>query len=272
MPYLAATSAFFLPLSTALMMSIFSSIDTLFFILTGGSGRASAMAPSSVSQARPSAPTAGQAPSLPLRLLSQPAAGSHGHGTWRSWSNLPGGAGGGCHGCDHRHDGLEGPPPSSFFRPGASGSYCYRRRKKIKLERVAGDAPPGLLRPRFPPYVLPSRLLQHDAPGAAAAPPAGEGWAGPGQPLGPGSGRAGPRLALRPVRRVTPRERPPFPRLRGCTGNAQRVGVGVDLARTSHSGGAGRPKSQDSPRAREQAGSTREEAVCWWRKKTVDAV
>ncbi|XP_032915859.1 arfaptin-1 isoform X4 [Catharus ustulatus] len=173
MPYLAATSAFFLPLSTALMMSIFSSIDMLFFILTGGSGRASAMAPSSVSQARPSAPTARQAPSLPLRLLSQPAAGSHGHGTWRSWSNLPGGAGGGCHGCDHRHDGLEGPPPSSSFRPGASGSYCYRRRKKIKLERVAGDAPPDLLRPRFPPYVLPSRLLQHDAPGAAAAPPAG---------------------------------------------------------------------------------------------------
>lgn len=78
----------------------------------------------------------------------------------------------------------------------------------------------------LPPSVPSSLPLQQDTPGAAAAPPAGEGR---GRPLGPrlglgptrpslargrcgGAGRAAPLLPLCPVLCAAPRERPLLPR------------------------------------------------------------
>ncbi|KAM6071776.1 arfaptin-1 isoform 6-T6 [Theristicus caerulescens] len=84
-------------------------------------------------------------------------------------------------GSDHRHArrSLERPLPAAPprrgrrqppFRPSTSGCCGNRRRKKIKLERGRRAARPAS---SSPPSVPSSRPLQHDASGAAAAPPAG---------------------------------------------------------------------------------------------------
>lgn len=204
---------------------------------------------------------------MPLQPLCQPAARCRARRSagleqppGRCWRWLPW--------CDHRHDGLERPPPSSPFRPGASGSCCHGGRKKIKLVRGRRSrparSPPSpfpSLRPALPPP-------QHDAPGAAAASPAGEGRAGSGRGSRWARVRGGPGRASRSVPSdVSPRGRGrPSP---GAPSIAWRAGVGP--ARTLACWAAG----QGGQRPSSGAGGFHErerETLCWWRRKTVGAV
>lgn len=121
--------------------------------------------------------------------------------------------------------------------------------------RPASSVPP------FPPSVLPCRPPQHEAPGAAAAPPAGEGRAGPGRGSLWAQVRGGPGRASRSVPsdvsprgggRPSPGSGPLFP------GHGQRPAGRVrpgsyGPVRACWAAGQGEQRP-----AREQAGSPRE--------------